>query len=81
METLEEFNLEVLESCLNMPALIEALITLIVVRNLSYRMVEWTEFQVLCQVLNKACKGKVPTAHSTVADYIKEAWNRHKDII
>ena len=34
------FNLEVLESCLNMPAFIKALISLIVVRNLSYRMVE-----------------------------------------
>ena len=44
-------------------------------------MVEWTEFQVLCQVLNKACKGKVPTAHSTVSEYIKEAWIRHKDVV
>jgi hypothetical protein len=77
----EGFNLEVLESCLNMPAFIEALVALIVVRNLSYRMVEWTEFQVLCQVLNKACKGKVPTAHSTVSEYVKEAWIRHKDVV
>ena len=46
-----------------------------------YYIVKWIEFQVLCQVLNKACKGKVPTAHSTVADYIKEAWNRHKDVV
>jgi len=62
-------------------AFIEALVALIVVRNLSYRMVEWTEFQVLCQVLNKACNGKVPIAHSTVSKYVKEAWIKHKDIV
>ena len=44
-------------------------------------MVEWTEFQVLCQVFNKACKGKIPTAHSTVSEYIKEAWIRYKNIV
>jgi hypothetical protein len=32
-------------------------------------------------VLNKACKGKVPTAHSTVSEYVKEAWIRHKDVV
>jgi hypothetical protein len=32
-------------------------------------------------VLNKACKGKVPTAHSIVSKYIKEAWIRHKDVV
>jgi len=77
----EGFNLEVFKSYLNMPAFIEALVTLIVIRNLSYCMVKWTEFQVLCQVLNKACKGKIPTAHSIVSEYIKEAWIKHKDVI
>ena len=35
-----EFNLEVLEASLNKPVLLEALITLIVVQNLSFTMVE-----------------------------------------
>jgi len=77
----EDFNLEVLEACLNVPALIEALIALIVVRNLSFCMVEWTEFHTLCQVLNKAAKGKVPTAHSTVRLQVEEAWKKHKDTV
>ncbi len=72
-EDTKGFNLEILESYLNVPAFIEALITLIVVRNLSYRIIKWTEFQVLYQILNKACKNKVPTAHSTVSKYVKEA--------
>ena len=64
-----------------MLAFIKALISLIVVRNISYYIVKWTEFQVLCQVLNKACNGKVPIAHSTVSKYVKEAWIKHKDIV
>ncbi len=77
----ERFNLEVLESCLNVPVFIETLVTLIVVRNLLYRIIEWTEFQVLCQILNKACKGKIPTAYSTVSKYVKEAWIKHKNVV
>ncbi len=40
----EDFNLEVLKASLNIPVLTEALIALIVVRNLSFTMVEWPEF-------------------------------------
>jgi hypothetical protein len=40
----EGFNLEVLESCLNVLAFIKALVALIVVQNLLYCMIEWTEF-------------------------------------
>jgi len=77
----EDFNLEVLEACLNVPALLEALVALIVVRNLSYRIVEWPEFQAFCQVLNKAAKDEVPTAHSTIAIHVREAWGKHKDTV
>ncbi len=44
-------------------------------------MVKWTEFQVLCQVLNKACKGKIPTAYLTVSEYVKEAQIKYKNIV
>ena len=77
----EEFNLEVLEASLNEPVLLEALITLIVIRNLSFAMVEWPEFYTFCQVLNKACKGKITTTYSTVHIKIEEAWKKHKDIV
>lgn len=44
----EDFDLEVLESCLSPAVITEALVTLIVVRNLSYAIVEWPEFHTLC---------------------------------
>jgi hypothetical protein len=77
----EEFNLEILETSLNVPVFTEALITLIVVRNLSFAIVEWAEFHTLCQVLNKASKGKITTSHSGVYNKVKEAWGKHKDIV
>jgi hypothetical protein len=78
---IEEFDLEVLEACLNPMVLTEALITLIVVRNLSYNIVEWPEFHTLCQVLNKACEGIIPKSHSRASNKVKEAWIWHKDIV
>ena len=77
----EEFNLEVLKASLDEPVLLEALITLIVVRNLSFTMVEWPEFHTFCQVLNKACEDKITTTHSTVRIKVEEAWKKHKDIV
>jgi hypothetical protein len=77
----EDFNLEVLEASLNEAVLEEALIALIVIRNLSFAIVEWAEFHTLCQVLNKASKGKVPTAHSTVRIKVEKAWKKHKDVV
>jgi hypothetical protein len=69
----EDFDLEVLESCLNPAVITKALVTLIVIRNLSYAIVEWPEFHTLCQVLNIASEGKITTSHSIVATKVKEA--------
>jgi hypothetical protein len=70
---IEEFNTEVLKACLNITVIIEALISLIVIRNLSYALVKWLEFYTLCQVLNRASKGKIITSHSRVTNKVKEA--------
>ena len=78
---LEEFTLEVLQGSLNEPVLLEALITLIIIRNLSFTMVKWPEFYTFCQVLNKACEDKITTTHSTIRIKVEEAWKKHKDII
>jgi hypothetical protein len=77
----EEFDTEILEASLNTSVLTEALISLIVVRNLSFALVEWPEFHTLCQVLNRACEGKITTSHSGVYNKVKEAWGRHKDVV
>ena len=65
-DEIEEFDTEVLEACLNIAILTKALISLIIVRNLSFALVEWLEFHTFCQVLNRACKGKITTSHSRV---------------
>ncbi|KAH8799137.1 hypothetical protein F5884DRAFT_135173 [Xylogone sp. PMI_703] len=59
----------------------EALISLVVVRNLPFRFIEWSEFHVLCQLLNPESKGFITTAHSQVVKKIEDAWISHKDII
>jgi hypothetical protein len=77
----EELDTEILEAHLNTSIITEALITLIIVRNLSYTLVEWPEFHTFCQVLNRATKGKITTSHSGIASSVKEAWERHQDTV
>ena len=66
---------------MNTLVIMEALVTLIVVRNLSYRLVEWPEFHTLCQALNRASKDMITTSHSGIATSIKRAWERHQDTV
>jgi len=44
----EEFDTKILKACLNTLVITEALITLIVVQNLSFTLVKWLEFYTLC---------------------------------
>ncbi len=67
----KEFNIAVLENCLNIIIITKALITLIIAQNLLYALIKWLEFYTLCQVLNCACKGKITTAYSTIAIKVK----------
>jgi len=77
----KELDTEILEAHLNTSIITEALITLIIVRNLSYALVKWPEFHTFCQVLNRAIKGKITTSHSGIASSVKEAWERHQDTV
>jgi hypothetical protein len=77
----DEFYLEVLGACLNDEVVLEALITFIVVRNLLYNLVEWVEFHILCQALNKACIGRILTSYSTVYIKTEDAWKKHKHTV
>jgi hypothetical protein len=80
-DEVKEFNTEVLKACLNTEVITEALVSLIVVRNLSFTLVEWPEFHTFCQVLNSACMDKITTSHSGVYNKVKESWLKHKDIV
>jgi len=76
-----EIDILALQKHLNRDVIYEALISLIVVRSLPFRLVEWPEFHALCQVLNPESKGFITTAHSQVAKKLEEAWLSHKDIV
>jgi hypothetical protein len=59
----------------------EALLTLIVVRNLPFVIVKWPEFHALCQAFNSQSEGVITTAHSTITKKLKGSWTNHKDVV
>jgi hypothetical protein len=69
----KQFDLKVLKAGLNKVVITKALISLIVVQNLSYCLVEWPEFHTLCQALNQASKGAITTSHSGVQNKVSKA--------
>lgn len=76
-----ELDSEILRSCLNKAVITEALISLIVVRNLSFCLAEWPEFHTLCQALNPESEGIITTSHSGIYNKVSEAWVKHKDVV
>jgi hypothetical protein len=76
-----ELDTLVFQAQLNKPIVIEALISLIVVRNLSFSIVEWPEFHTLCQTLNPESKGLIPVCHRTIRAKVKNIFDIYKDIV
>ena len=62
----EEIDAQVFENYLDQDVINKALVSLIVVQNLPFRIVEWPEFHTLCQVLNPKSDAFITTAHSTI---------------
>ena len=77
----EAIDAQVFAKQLDQDIINEALITLIIVQNVSFRIVESPEFHVFCQVLNPQSHGFVTTAHSQIGRKIRELWQTHKDTI
>ena len=61
---IDDIDAQVFQKQLNQDAINEALVSLIVVRNLPFRLVEWPEFHTFCQVLNPESYSTITTAHS-----------------
>ena len=59
-----EIDTQVFRKQLDQDIINEALISLIVVRNLPFSAVEWPEFHTFCQVLNPESKDAITTTHS-----------------
>jgi hypothetical protein len=62
----EEIDTQVFEQYLDQDMIYEALVSLIVVGNLSFRMVEQSEFHTFCQLLNPKANTVIPTTHSII---------------
>jgi hypothetical protein len=77
----EEIDTQVYRKHLDQDVINEALITLIVVRSLPFRVVEWPEFRAFCQVLNPESSDFITTAHSQIIKKIEQSWQAHKDIV
>jgi hypothetical protein len=77
----EDIDTQVFRKHLNQDAIDESLVSLIVVRNLPFRMVRWPEFHTFCQVLNPESFDFITTAHSQVGKKIEESFTSHKDIV
>ena len=79
----EASNLEkaVFQKYLNQDVIDEALVSLIVVRNLPFRTVEWPEFHTFCQVLNPESATSITSTHSEIGKKIHYSWCSNKDII
>jgi hypothetical protein len=76
-----EFDSLILKSVLNKEVLTQALINLIIVRNLPFRAVEWPEFHTFCQALNPESGSFITTAHSEVSKAISRSFQLQKDIV
>jgi hypothetical protein len=77
----EEIDAQVFRKHLNQDAINEALVSLIVVRCLPFRTIEWPKFHTFCQVLNPESFDFITIAHSQIGKKIKESFTFHKDIV
>ena len=59
----------------------EALISLIVVQNLLFQIIEWSEFHTFCQALNSNLNSIIITTHFQIEWKIKNTFQTHKNII
>ena len=73
--------MQILKKSINKATLIKALISLIIIYNLSFYIVEWLAFYAFCQVLNTACEGMILTAYAIVCTKVKEAFFKHKNTV
>ena len=76
-----EIDTQVFWKQLDQDVINEALISLIVVRNLPFAAVEWPEFHTFCQVLNPESKDTITTTHSQIKNKIEKAYEIHKDTV
>ena len=65
-----EINSHLLREYLDQRTIGDSLVSLVVLRNLSHRIVEWPEFHVLCRCLNPSASSVLPASHSHMGKLI-----------
>jgi hypothetical protein len=68
-----EINSLAFRNALDKEAIAAALISLITVRNLLFKIIKWPEFHVFCRVLNSEINSYITTAHSEVGKIIQNS--------
>ncbi|KAK3378760.1 hypothetical protein B0T24DRAFT_609885 [Lasiosphaeria ovina] len=71
---------QVLKKVLNKDAINSALLSLIVVRNLPFRLIESKEFHIFCKILNLEAQNLI-SSYSILRSQIAKSWIIHKDIV
>jgi len=66
---------------LNQEVIDEALVSLIVVGNLSFRFSKLPQFHTFCQTLNPESKDYITTSHSQIPKKIDRCFQTHKDLL
>lgn len=76
-----ELDAKVYRKALNKTVINEALVSLIVSENLSFRFVESPEFHAFCRALNPEAKQYVLSSHSEISRKISNSFYNHQDIL
>ena len=76
-----ELDTKVFQKHLDRDVVFEALLSLITVRSLPFRIVEWPEFHAFCRVLNPESKSALTVTHSHIRKKLEDSWISNQDII
>ena len=52
----------------------KALITLVIIRNVAFHLVEWPKFHIICQALNLKADTVIPKAYITIRYKVIQAF-------
>ena len=80
-DQIKVIDAQVFQKHLDQNIINEALISLIIVWNLSFWMIKWSKFHIFCQVLNSKSASFIITAHSQIRQKIRDAWQIHKNTV
>ncbi|KAK4206115.1 hypothetical protein QBC37DRAFT_435400, partial [Rhypophila decipiens] len=75
-----ELDTRVMRKILNEKTLNEALVSMIVTQNLSFRFIQSSFFRAFCSELNPEAQSLI-SSHSTLKLRISNSWSLHKDIL